>query len=569
MNFNGARWTRLPGLKTLTGAFLLLAMFPVSHAETLQVFAQDFWKWRAQEQPFTTDDIPRLDRPANLVIDWSPRAIVRYRAQLRSFETRFAGLADSAAPIAQQVDYRLMGSALARVHWEFDINARWQRDPSFYVDQTLGALYLPLLPPPPFAVERQAELVSRLQSFPATLAAARQNLTDMRKPFADLAVEQLANIDTRLRTVVTEVKPQLDAEHAQALDAALPAAVRSLEDFRSWLMQQKISNVNTAIGRDNYIYFLRQIALMPYTPEQMLLMARQELNRTLALAAYDAARAGTVKPLPVFKTADDQIQRERADELAIRAYLEEHHILTVPAWVKHYRNLLLPSYVAPLQDMSPTDDLTSPLRLDQDGTSYITAPHPGPQGFFSTSLDPRPIILHEGVPGHYFQKVLSFANPDAIRTQFYDSGPNEGIGFYSEEMMMQAGLFDGDPGTRRLIYNFMKLRAIRVEVDIKLALGEFTMAQAEEYMTKTVPMSSHTAHEEVALFATTPGQAMTYQIGKLQIIGLLAGVRAKQGKSFSLQRVHDLVWLNGNVPLSLQRWELLGDAKDIPALQIR
>ena len=100
--------------------------------------------------------------------------------------------------MAQQVDYRLVGSALARVHWELDINKRWERDPSFYVDQTLGAIYPPLLPPPPFAKERQTALVSRFERFPAILQAAHENLTDMRKPFADLAVDDLDKIAGRL-----------------------------------------------------------------------------------------------------------------------------------------------------------------------------------------------------------------------------------------------------------------------------------------------------------------------------------------------------------------------------------
>lgn len=556
-------------VKVLVGALLLFTVLPVSHAETLQEFARDFWTWRAREQPFSTDDIPRLDRPADLAIDWSPQAIAHYRTDLAGFEARFAKLADPSAPVPQQVDYRLMGSALARVHWELDIDARWQRDPSFYVDQTLGALYLPLLPPPPFLPERQNALVARLQSFPATLQTARGNLSDMRKPFVDLAIEQLADIATRLHTVVAEVGPQLDADHARALQAALPAATKALEDYRAWLTQQHVTYAATAIGRENYLYFLRQVALLPYTPEQMLEMSRQERSRTLAFAAYDDARAGASPPLPVFKTAEEQMQREQSDELAIRAYLQSHHILTVPGWMKHYRNRVLPAYIAPLADLSPTDDLTSPGRLDQDGTSYIRAPRPGPQGFFSTSLDPRPIILHEGVPGHYFQEALDFANPDFIRRHFYDSGINEGLGFYAEEMMMAAGMFDGEPRSRQIVYNFMKLRSLRVDVDVKLALGEFTMTQAIDFMAKTVPMSARTAHGEVALFATAPGQAITYQIGKLQIMGLLADAKQKQGSDFSLQRFHDFVWSNGNVPLSLQRWELLGDDSEVPALKLR
>ena len=73
-------------------------------------------------------------------------------------------------------------------------------------------------------------------------------------------------------------------------------------------------------------------------------------------------------------------------------------------------------------------------------------------------------------------------------------------------------------------------------------------------------------HEEAAAFAAGPGQAITYQIGKLQIIRMLADTRRTQGPGFSLRAFHDFVWKNGNVPLSLQRWELLGDRSEVDRL---
>ena len=105
--------------------------------------------------------------------------------------------------------------------------------------------------------------------------------------------------------------------------------------------------------------------------------------------------------------------------------------------------------------------------------------------------DPRTGIVHEGVPGHYFQLALSWAHPDPIRRHYYDSGANEGIGFYTEEMLLEAGLFDNSPRSREMIYNMVRLRALRVEVDVKLALGEFTIAQAADYLHKTVEERAH------------------------------------------------------------------------------
>jgi uncharacterized protein (DUF885 family) len=132
--------------------------------------------------------------------------------------------------------------------------------------------------------------------------------------------------------------------------------------------------------------------------------------------------------------------------------------------------------------------------------------------------------------------------------------------------MLQAGLFDDSPHTREIIYNFMRLRALRVEVDVKLALGEFSLEQAAKYLEAKVPMDATTAREEATAFSTGPGQAMTYQIGKLQITKLLAEARLRDGENFNLRAFHDFVWRNGNVPISLQRWEYLGADDDVPKL---
>jgi len=132
-------------------------------------------------------------------------------------------------------------------------------------------------------------------------------------------------------------------------------------------------------------------------------------------------------------------------------------------------------------------------------------------------------------------------------------------------MMLQAGFFDDNAQTRETIYSFMRLRALRVEVDVKLALGEFTLQQAADYLEKTVPMDRKTALGEASMFASTPGQAISYQVGKIQIMEMLSDARRARGKDFSMLEFNDFVWNNGNVPIALQRWEMLGDASEVPA----
>jgi hypothetical protein len=381
-------------------------------------------------------------------------------------------------------------------------------------------------------------------------------------------MDTLEDIDGRLATLARELDAVLPATHRGLVAAPAAEAGRALLEFRAWLQAHETQMADdTAVGRAPYLTFLRDVALVPHTPEELLAMGRQEWQRAVAFEAIEQERNRNLPPMPIFPSQAAQIAKSATDEAAIRSFLESQDLLTVPAWVRHYRNLPLPPYLAPISFLGVTDDLTGPSRLDQDGISYIREPAATlPYFYLSTARDPRPIIVHEGVPGHYFQLALSWAHENAVRRHYYDSGPNEGIAFYAEEMMLQAGLWADSPRSREILYNFMRLRALRVEVDVRLATGEFTIAQAADYLEKTVPMDRDTALEEAASFAAAPGQAITYQIGKLQLLRLLADARRAQGTRFSLRAFHDFVWKNGNVPFSLLRWELLDDRSDVDRL---
>ena len=119
---------------------------------TLEALGAQLWAFRARTQPFTTDDIPRIERPPGLHRSWSQRSVEAQRAERSRLQSCLETLAQrlgKAASIHEAVDLRLLGSTLARVRWELEINPRWRKDPSFYLDQTLTALLESLVQPPP------------------------------------------------------------------------------------------------------------------------------------------------------------------------------------------------------------------------------------------------------------------------------------------------------------------------------------------------------------------------------------------------------------------------------------
>jgi uncharacterized protein (DUF885 family) len=544
---------------------ITVVLAPVLYADALDNLARDFWTWRASEMPVSGDDIPRLERPAGWVPDWSPATVESYRKQVGEFDRRWNALDVAKWSVPMQVDYRLMGSAIARAKWELEISRGWRRNSNFYVDQTLGAYFHLLLQPPPFSDERGANIIATLRAMPKILESARQNLTEPVRPFAEVSFGQLTDIRAHLLTSVRELKPLLNAKSQQEIDVAVESAVQALESYREWLHAKLPSmTTQTALGRAGYVFFLENVALLPYTPEQLLEIGHNEWARSVSFQTYEEHRNLASGEMKIASSIDEEIARERRDEEAIRQYLKDKRLLSVPAWMQRYTYQPMPGYLKPLEGVGEADDFTSETRLKENCVRYIDPPS-ADLGYFSLAdaKDPRIGIVHEGVPGHYFQLAISWAHPDPIRRHYYDSGANEGIGFYSEEMLLEAGLFDNSPRSREIIYNMVRLRALRVEVDVKLALGEFTIAEGAEYLEKTVPMDSHTAHAEAAFFASYPGQAISYQIGKTQILRFLAEARRQQGDKFDLHAFHDFLWLNGNVPIALQRWEYLGLKDDL------
>jgi uncharacterized protein (DUF885 family) len=553
-------------VKTFCVVFLLsslvLSTSGLTQDNSLEKLADDFWAWRAKYAPFTGDDVNRMERPGGKR-DWSPANIQTRRKDLAGFEARWKKIDATHWPISRQIDYRLIGSALSRVRWELDINPRWKRDPTFYLEQTLTPVVEALIVPGPYDEARSREILNRIENIPSILEQAGQNLDKPPAPFATVTIQALDGLRERLRKMASALSGSTTLKE-QELNLATDRAADALEKFRQAL-QKRLPSLpkGTALSRDAYVFFLKNVALMPYSPEELLAMGQQEWDRAVAFEAFETQRNKDVSPLKIADNIDNWIKDAATKELQIRDFLEKRGILTVPNWIQHYTLRAMPEYLRPLEDFASMVDFTSPSRLKDNASRYFTEPSPK-LGYFwrATAQDPRPLTVHEGIPGHWFQLCVSWKHENPIRRHYYDSGANEGIGFYAEEMMLRAGLFDDSPHTCEIIYNFMRLRALRVEVDVKLALGEFTLEQAAKYLQEKVPMDEQTARQEAIAFATGPGQALTYQIGKLQIVKFLADARMQQGENFNLRAFHDFVWKNGNVPIELQRWEYLTNSKN-------
>src|SRR5207302_5159905 len=121
------------------------------------------------------------------------------------------------------------------------------------------------------------------------------------------------------------------------LTGAMDRAADAIEHFQANLQERLPSSPKeTALGRDAYVFFLKNVALYPYSPEQILAMGQQEWNRAVAFESYEKERNKAVPPLQLAKDTDIWIKDAAAKELQIREVVDKHGILTVPPWLQHY-----------------------------------------------------------------------------------------------------------------------------------------------------------------------------------------------------------------------------------------
>src|SRR5262249_44899419 len=234
---------------------------------------------------------------------------------------------------------------LSRVRWELEVNLRWKRDPNFYIEQTLTALAEALTVPAPYDAARSREILTRIENIPSLLQQGSENLENPPAPFATVAAKNLDGIRDRLRTMAsalvgaTTLKPQ-------QLNASTDRAADALEKFQQQL-KDKLPNLSqrTALGRDAYTWLLRNVALMPFTPEELLTMGRQEWNRAVAFEAYEKNPNKDVPPLKMATDINAWIKDAAEKEHQIRRFLEDRGILTVPKWVQHYTLRKTPEYL--------------------------------------------------------------------------------------------------------------------------------------------------------------------------------------------------------------------------------
>ncbi|MEL1264247.1 DUF885 domain-containing protein [Pseudoxanthomonas putridarboris] len=163
------------------------------------------------------------------------------------------------------------------------------------------------------------------------------------------------------------------------------------------------------------------------------------------------------------------------------------------------------------------------------------------------------LAYHEGAPGHHFQVSLSQGLTDLpiLRRTLNPSAFSEGWALYAEQLMAEQGAYDDDPAGDLGRLQAEMFRAVRLVLDTGLHRMRWTPERAIAYLREKTGKSETESQAEVYRYLVQPGQASSYKIGQLKLLQLRARARDRLGEDFDLRAFHDVLLLNGALPLEV------------------
>jgi uncharacterized protein (DUF885 family) len=534
----------------------------------LREWAHSYYEWRAQNDPvFASDE--GLHTWDDRLIDFSPAAVAERQRYVHDLLERVRALNTTSWSKDDQIDAILFRAQLERPAFNARVLHSEETNPLIYTGECSNAIFSLLKKEYAPPRQRAIAATARLRAMPALLVQAERNLTRPVRLYAQLAIESARSVDplftASLGTLADALDPAQRREFEQARDTALTAVHAFADGLESRLGSMPPFQ---PMGVENYEYFLHHVYLLPISATQLDMLGQAELARYRGLEALlpnpDMANPNPSRSASIPRNQEEFLAVYESRLREILQFLREQNLITIPPYIGRFEIRQLPEA---FKATSPGGFMNPPGIYDRDNSGFYFIPtySPDSQNFYIRAgiEEPRPLLGHEGIPGHFMQISIANHLPDEIRRHHDDGAFVEGWALYTEEMLLRRGFYAAGSAAEGQILRLSRYRAARVGVDVNLHTGHWSFEQAVDYFMRAGGLDRESATGEAAGAAADPTQKMTYITGKFEILRLLGQYRDRKGAEFQLKQFHDDLLRNGSLPLSVEAWILLGDRSDL------
>jgi uncharacterized protein (DUF885 family) len=542
-------------------------------------FSGDFLQWYFAAHPVRATGLGIHDHDSDLP-DMSRAGIELRSSEARDWLKKLEGIDRADLDLDASFDHRILDHAIRAELLDLEEIQSWKHNPMIY-NRAIADGIASLVERDFASLDRRLEhLMERLDALPGVIDAARQNLNGVPKIWAELAARSARGtvlfLDGEVSAALVEQGlDDLDPLLRQRWSHSHARAVSRLERFAAWLQLElcPVADGDFRLGRD---LFERKLLY-----EEHVSLAADELQgmNEAAILAYqewvarEAARVDPTRaPAEIMAEVTNDYPSPQELISTARRFVEEAH-----RFVEDRGIVTLPTRDMPI--IRPTPEFA------RSGFASMSTPGPfetrATEAYYNiTNVDPSwsrrqqsehltyfnyaglmGISVHEVMPGHYVHLLWRQRLPTDVRKVFLPASVVEGWAHYSEQMMIDEGLGDGDPSVRLGQLRRALQRHARWHVGLGMHAFDEPLGDAA------------VRFQEIAYFAEFPALRETqrgtynptylyYALGRMEILRLREDYRAyleSRGREFSLREFHDR-FLSLGLPISLAREAMMPDA---------
>lgn len=498
--------------------------------------------------------------------DWSPAGIERSIQQLEAFRVEALSVPEDALTDAERFEREYLVSVIdGQLFWLRDAGW-WRRSPGFYNFSPSVYLTREYAPLP----ERMEAYTRWASNAPAALEQALANLeTPLPRTYADLGKLATGGLAEFLRDDAPQAFAAVeDATLQERFQEANERAVSAFEEAFQWYEEQE-----TTSGDDFRLgaVLFRQMLLATERVDTPLddLAAAGERDLARNLQALEAACA-ELAPEATIVECIARVQADKPEGSVVQA--AQQQLATLKRFLIGRDVVSIPGTEEALVAESPPFnrwnlayiEIPGPFEKEPLPSIYYIAP-PDPSwpeeeqhAYLPGETDLLFVSVHEVWPGHFLQFLHAQRQESMLARSFVGYAFAEGWAHYTEELMWELGLGDGDPATHVGQLLNALLRNVRYVCAIGYHAGDMTVEECETRFRESAYQDPGNARQQAARGTFDPGY-LNYTMGKLMIRKLRDDWTAAQGDDASWKGFHDTFLSFGGPPIPLVREAMLGE----------
>lgn len=350
------------------------------------------------------------------------------------------------------------------------------------------------------------------------------------------------------------------------LDTAARDAARAMQGLADWLEAQRPNATQDfALGADRFAQMLRDTEMVDVPLAELEAIGRADLRRN-----QDALRASCARYAPgatlqacmnrmaANKPKGGAVPAARAQLAGLKRFIEEKDLVSIPGTEE-----------AQVEESPPYNrqnfayiDIPGPFERGLPSVYYIAPPDPSwpaevQAGFVQGEAALLFTSVHEVWPGHFLNFLHSNRSPFTFGRVFVGYAFAEGWAHYTEEMMWDAGLRNGDLETHVGQISNALLRDCRYLSAIGMHTGRMTQEQSRRLFLDECFQDEGNARQQSARGTYDPAY-LNYTMGKLLIRRLRDDWTRTRGGRAAWKQFHDKFLSYGGPPVPLVRAQMMG-----------